>query len=314
MPQIQVSTCVTGVLVIIIFLVGGFLLTFLILYIRIREESKESIKAFCDDVKGFLNYSTALPNPIPDDYDPVAAGFLLTTDLNVTIANCRKFSDVLPLPPDFNVSVPLKRNFDGVERTIGYLFFSDKLKMIMVSFTGTFFFDQWESDLMFIQVDPTRLNNYEKGIKVHEGFYNIYLSIREQLLDQVKKLSREVTQLVITGHSLGGALATITAFDLAKNKLKPVVYTFAAPRAGNIDFAKKYNSFNLNTQRIFNTSDIVPDLPPPVLQNFVYEHVGVNIPFTQNLGDLTKNHINAYENFVPGVGTNNSLKLRDFPI
>jgi len=302
MPQIQVSTCVTAVLVIIIFLVGGFLLTFLILYIRIREESEESIKAFCSDVNGFLKYSDSLPNPISDSYDPVTASFLLTTDLNVTIANCKKFSDTLPLPPDFNVAIPLKRKFDGVERTIGYVFFSDKLKTIIVSFTGTFFFDQWESDLIFFQVDPTRLNNYEKGIKIHEGFYNIYLSIREQLLEEVKKFDREATQLVITGHSLGSALMNIAAFDLAKNKPKPIAYGFAGPRVGNVNFAKRYNSFDLNSQRIFNTSDIVPDLPPPVLQSFVYEHVGENIPFTQNLQDLTKNHINAYENFVPGIG------------
>jgi len=277
--------------------VGGVLLAFLILYTRIRKESEDSIKAFCSDVDGFIKYTGNLSNPVPEGYDQPTAAFLLTTDLNVTIANCSKFSELLPAPPDFNVVVPLKRKFDGVERTIGYFFYSDKLKTMLISFTGTFFFNQWESDLNFLQVDPKRLNNYEDGIKIHEGFYNIYLAIREQLLDQVKQYSSQAEQLVITGHSLGGALSTISTFDLAKNKPKPVNYTFASPRVGNIDFANKYISFNIDTQRIFNTSDVVPSLPPPVLQGFIYEHVGANIPFTQNLGDLTKNHINAYQNF-----------------
>ena len=299
MPQIQVSTCVTGVVLIIIFLVGGFLLALLILYFRIRKESEDSIKAFCSDIKEFIKYSGGLPNPIPDGYDPDTAAFLLTTDLNVTIANCSKFSEILPTPPGFDIAVPLKQTFDGVERTIGYVFYSNATKTILVSFTGTFFFDQWESDLNFFQTDPKRLNNFEAGIKIHQGFYNIYLSIREQLLEEIKKFEAlGAERLVITGQSMGGAITTIAAFDLAKNKPKPIVYTFASPRVGNIKFADRYNSFDINTQRVFNTSDIVPDLPPPVLQGFVYEHVGENIPFTQNLGTLTKNHIDAYENFV----------------
>ena len=300
MPKIEASTCVTAVLIILILLVGGVILAFFILYSRIRKESEDSIKAFCSDVKGFIKYMGNLSNPVPDGYDQTTAAFLLTTDLNVTIANCSKFSDVFPAPPDFDVVVPLKQTFDGVERTIGYFFYSTKLKTMLISFTGTFFFDQWESDLNFLQVDPKRLNNYEKGIKIHEGFYNIYLAIRDQLLDEVKKYSSEAEQLVITGHSLGGALSTITTFDLAKNKSKPVNYTFSSHRVVNIDFDNKYDSFDLNTQRVFNTSDVVPDLPPPVLQDSIYEHVGTNIPFTQNLGDLTKNHIDAYQNFTSG--------------
>lgn len=297
MPQIQVSTCVTGILIITILLVGGVLLAFFIFYTRLRKESEDSIKVFCSDVGGYNKYTGNLSNPLPKGYDQTTSAFLLTTDLNVTIANCSKLSDKLPAPSDFNVVVPLKRKFDGIERTIGYFFYSDKLKTMLISFTGTFFFNQWESDLNFTQIDPKQLNNYKDGIKIHEGFYNIYLAIREQLLDQVKKYSSQAEQLVITGHSLGGALSTIATFDLAKNKPKPINYTFASPRVGNIDFADKYNSFTIDTQRIFNTSDIVPALPPPVLEGFIYEHVGVNNPFTQNLGNLTKNHINAYQNF-----------------
>lgn len=297
--KVNVSSCVVAILIILVFLVGGILIAFLILYMRVREESEASVQAFCSDVDGFIDYTTKLADPIPKMYDQSTANFLLTTDLNVTIANCQQFSDDLPIPPGFDTKVALKRKFIDVERTLGYVFYSKALKTILISFTGTFFFNQWESDLLFSQVPPTRLNNYQSGVEIHQGFYDIYLSIREQLLEELKKLqANNPEQLIISGHSLGGGLSTIATFDLATSTPKPVNYTFASPRVGNLDFSKRYNSFNINTQRVFNTSDVVPDLPPPVLRNFIYEHVGTNIPFTNNLGTLTKNHIDAYEEFV----------------
>nr|QBK91826.1 MAG: class 3 lipase [Pithovirus LCPAC304] len=287
-----------ALVIIVVFLVGGIFIAFLILYIQIREESTASIQMFCSDVDGFIAYTTTLTNPIPSEYDKAVANVLLTTNLNITIANCRDFADDLPLPPGFTTKVALTRIFGDVERTLGYVFYNDALKTILVSFTGTFFFSQWQSDLIFFQVPPTQLNNFEPGIEIHEGFYNIYLSIRDQLLEELKNLEgNNPEQLILSGHSMGG-ISTIATFDLAKITPKPVNYTFASPRIGNIAFANRYNSFKLNTQRVFNTEDVVPDLPPPVLRNFIYEHVGENIAFTDNLGTLTKNHIDAYEKFV----------------
>ncbi len=297
--KINVSSCVAALAIIVVFLVGLMLIALLILYMRIRDESEASIQAFCSDVGGFITYTTVLTNPIPSEYDKAVANVLLTTDLNVTISNCRDFADDLPLPPGFTTKVALKRLFGDVERTLGYVFYSDTLKTILVSFTGTFFFNQWQSDLIFFQVAPTQLNNYEPGIEIHEGFYNIYLSIRDQLLSELKTLeANNPKQLIITGHSLGASVSTIATFDLAKMTPEPINYTFASPRVGNIAFANRYNSFKLNTQRVFNTEDVVPDLPPPVLQDFIYEHVEKDIVFTDNLGTLTKNHIDAYEKFV----------------
>lgn len=294
-------SCFLIILLIVIFLLVGLLSGFFVLYIRIQRESEASIQAFCSDVGGFVSYGNSrLTNPISIDYDQTTAKFLLTTDLNVTIANCQEFSDNLPIPPGFDTSIKLKRTFEGIERVIGYIFYSESLKTILISFTGTFFFNQWESDLLFFQVPPTTLNNYSQGIEIHRGFYNIYLSIRDQLVNNIDRIQqqKDVDQLILTGHSLGGALSTTAAFDLGKNSPKPSNWTFASPRLGNLDFANKYDSLKINTIRVFNTSDIVPDLPPPVLSDFVYEHVGENIPFTTNLGTLTENHIDAYEMFV----------------
>jgi len=78
--------------------------------------------------------------------------------------------------------------------------------------------------------------------------------------------------LVICGQSLGGALATLLAADLAANTpLKPQVWTFASPKVGDANFAARYNSLNKISWRIYNQPDIVPNFPVDVLDS--YQHV-----------------------------------------
>jgi hypothetical protein len=54
------------------------------------------------------------------------------------------------------------------------------------------------------------------------------------------KLPLEQIELYVVGHSLGGAVATICAYDLAYTAVRfvrPVLVTFGSPAVGNIDFA-----------------------------------------------------------------------------
>ena len=76
---------------------------------------------------------------------------------------------------------------------------------------------------------------------VHSGFLEAYNSAAPTVLAAVKEQLEEHPSysLVITGHSLGGALASIGSVSLAKNfpgvPLK--LYTFGQPRAGDPGFA-----------------------------------------------------------------------------
>ena len=75
--------------------------------------------------------------------------------------------------------------------------------------------------------------------------------------------------IFVTGHSLGGCLASVTAAWLASmflgaSRLK--VYTFAGPSAGNGQFASYYNTLftDATTQkstayRLYNTLDAIPN-------------------------------------------------------
>jgi hypothetical protein len=79
----------------------------------------------------------------------------------------------------------------------------------------------------------------------------------------------------LTGHSLGGALAHLAAFDLAQQGYKiSNVVTFGAPKAAFLATARVYNAARANvgeqslgalTFCIVNQRDLVPRVPPKLL-------------------------------------------------
>ncbi|HEY2084627.1 MAG TPA: lipase family protein, partial [Mycobacterium sp.] len=73
-------------------------------------------------------------------------------------------------------------------------------------------------------------------------------------------------QILVTGHSLGAALAVLAAPDIAQNMppntIEPRLITFAGPRVGVSDFAEKFNAAIESCYRVVNFLDIVPLLPP----------------------------------------------------
>ena len=77
----------------------------------------------------------------------------------------------------------------------------------------------------------------------------------------------------ITGHSLGGALAAVTAFWIAESRGEvDGVYTFGTPRPGISQFANDYNALlGERTYRLVHGEDLVPSVPPSELG---FRHIG----------------------------------------
>jgi hypothetical protein len=81
-------------------------------------------------------------------------------------------------------------------------------------------------------------------------------------------------QIFLSGHSLGGVLAVLTALRLSDEGVAgtQAVYTFGMPRAGGGVFAQAYNArFGARTFRLVHGLDIVPTLGPSGLG---FRHVG----------------------------------------
>ncbi|EFJ49023.1 hypothetical protein VOLCADRAFT_90225 [Volvox carteri f. nagariensis] len=150
---------------------------------------------------------------------------------------------------------------------------------------------------------PDDLNPLEaNGLKtppqvlVHTGFLRAYMSIRATIMSILDLLifdqqypagtdgRASSTTVVFTGHSLGGALATLATYDLSARKQEGVFtgdilcYTFASPRVGNLVFMNEFNKLASNAWRLTNTKDLIPR---PLLQgardpNFKYYHVAAH--------------------------------------
>lgn len=105
------------------------------------------------------------------------------------------------------------------------------------------------------------------------------LGVQEQI--RTAKIKRPRRSFVVTGHSLGSALATLFVME---NKQKDkfnitIICTFASPRVGNAEFAEQFNALPLDSWRIVNCQDLVPKLPLH-LPLFRYEHVATSYAFS----------------------------------
>ena len=104
--------------------------------------------------------------------------------------------------------------------------------------------------------------------KIHEGFFQDFEAIDLAVTSNVKTLLavRPASRVWLTGHSLGGALAILCAYQFARQQL-PVagVYTFGQPRVGNATFAAAYDSAAIVAQasrvRVYAASRRVSPAP-----------------------------------------------------
>jgi hypothetical protein len=98
-------------------------------------------------------------------------------------------------------------------------------------------------------------------------------ALSEMIIEYIKE-NPQIESYYMTGHSLGSAVCSLSAYHIAKvfspEKINKI-YTFASPKSGNDKFVKQYNKMLENkTYRLANTKDIVTQVPPNL------EHVGNN--------------------------------------
>ena len=103
--------------------------------------------------------------------------------------------------------------------------------------------------------------------------------VQEQIRSAKVKPPRR--SFVVTGHSLGSALATLFVMEnKEKDKFNiTTICTFASPRVGDAEFAEKFNALPVDSWRIVNCQDLVPKLPLH-LPLFGYEHVATAHAFS----------------------------------
>ena len=133
----------------------------------------------------------------------------------------------------------------------------DAMDMGVVSFRGTENEQDWKTNLRYslTPVDSPQAGGSEWAGKVHQGFLAAFRSVRDQV-DRYLPWA-EGLPIFITGHSLGGALATLGAAYLSGWGLA-ACYTFGAPRVGDMGFSR---SLRTPIYRVVNPGDPVPLVP-----------------------------------------------------
>ena len=165
-------------------------------------------------------------------------------------------------------------------------------------FRGTESIADWYKDAQAHQV-AYEMPNISGAGKVHKGFYELYNSLRDPLLQQLSAL-QNIDNLIITGHSLGASMAMMACPDLLSNALPgqlntTVQYNLAGPRAGDPAFAEYNDRSSAETFRIVNSCDIVPEVPPPEYKDLfegteVYQHIGTPITYSAQYNSIGGNH------------------------
>ena len=99
---------------------------------------------------------------------------------------------------------------------------------------------------------------------------------------------------VVTGHSLGSALATLFVLEESiKHKFDiSLISTLASPKVGNQEFKQVFDALPLTSWRVVNIRDVVPKVPPTIPFILDYEHVAVAYPFDSWL--FAKKNLGCY--------------------
>jgi lipase (class 3) len=145
------------------------------------------------------------------------------------------------------------------------------------------------------------------------------LAISRELMRGKRKSLAEARPLrptVVTGHSLGAALATLFVMENASKKKFEITTscTFASPRVGTLEFARAFDQLPLVSWRIVNTLDVVPKLPPHIPLLLEYDHVDTACPFTSS--KFAKNNLvcwHAMETYLHWLEPDSPLKQECLP-
>jgi len=182
--------------------------------------------------------------------------------------------------------------------------------------------------------------------RVHLGFYNAFLRFRDQLDRFLRETLSSVpkdknVRIVVTGHSLGGALAMICMgwllqlFDEkyesksakhepirgeltgeASDRLRILCVTYGAPKVGNADyvqwldehrFVQRVSSGETVRAKILRLIDVMDPIVtlPPSSGGFAYRHTarkGATVSHSGNMLFISREAADRYDDTTRGLG------------
>jgi hypothetical protein len=149
-----------------------------------------------------------------------------------------------------------------------------------------------------------------EGEKVHIGFKSAWESVLEDTYDAIdnalENLQEEATNIVVTGHSLGGAIATLYAYSIKKHYPNYNVSstTIGSPRVGNKVFKENYDNSSIDTLRIVHNNDLVTHTP-----YIKFYHVNYQLRLDNNGNELKRDKsLKSFWLYVKSIFSGKNIK------
>ena len=150
--------------------------------------------------------------------------------------------------------------------------------VVELGFRGTDRVANWATNINTFLVQTTIGEGHGK---VHQGFQVAYLSLKQGIFEHIDAalekhgVQTDLPVLVrATGHSLGGALATLCAYDLkcARKNWEVRCVTWGSPRLGNGEFASACRKALPKYGRYINKMDLPSCLPSNPKDPYDYQN------------------------------------------
>ncbi|KAL6712673.1 hypothetical protein ACN47E_000550 [Coniothyrium glycines] len=160
-------------------------------------------------------------------------------------------------------------------------------KLIVVSFRGSSSIDAWRTNLDFDTVSTDLCS----GCTAHRGFWQSWLDAKDRVVPAVKQASASFPSysVTVTGHSLGGAIASLAATSLRNSGYTVALYNYGSPRIGGSTISSYISNQPGGNYRVTHWNDPVPKLPLLIMG---YVHISpeyyINKPNNQEVkaGDI----------------------------
>ena len=162
---------------------------------------------------------------------------------------------------------------------------SETKKTISIIFRGSESRSDWFYDFQILK------KNLHDNVYVHTGFWKqLHINKNyEKILGRLTELmeTHPNYKIIVTGHSLGAALATLCGYELSKLLPNQItVVSFASPRVGNLGFREDFDAQeNLLHYRVTNNHDVITATPM-----IYYKHCGTNVHITPEKYEINENY------------------------
>ena len=198
---------------------------------------------------------------------------------------------------DFQLQTVVTKECDFLgDSCAGYVAVSHAVKAIVVAFRGSISLRQVLAEILETSLAPKE-TFFGGKVQTYwaKGFAKLWPSMGPKVKSVVS--ANPSYQLWVTGHSLGGAMASLASTWLAYYNVAPrkniILYTFGMPRVGDYRYARQHDQLVNNSWRVVNYDDAVPHFPIVMgIPNMLFGpyHHGVEVFYSEKAVSVNSAH------------------------